>query len=323
MRADRLLAILMLLQARGRMTARDLAGELEVSERTIYRDVDALSAAGVPVYGEAGPEGGYQLIDDYRTSLTGLTDGELRALFMVGIPESLARLGVSQELRSALLKLSAALPASRRDDEARVRQRIHLDPAWWPQDDQPAPHLRSIYEAVWHDRRLRVAFRVGPLAIPLEQMVDPYGLVAKAGAWYLVYATSGSVRAQLVSALTSARATEQTFTRIADFDLATFWREWCADQDRRRSIYRVKARIAPRFVAELPRYFGGDIQERLARAGPADERGWIAIELVFESLDAARDRLLGFGSAVEVLEPHALRRSMLDYAEQIAGLYAG
>ncbi len=127
MRADRLLSLLMLLQARGRLTAKALAEKLEVSERTIYRDIDALCVAGVPIYGEAGPEGGYALLDSYRTSLTGLTEGEVRALFMLNIPAPLAELGVSQELRTAMLKLSAVLPAARRSDEERVRQRFYLD----------------------------------------------------------------------------------------------------------------------------------------------------------------------------------------------------
>lgn len=145
MRADRLLSLLMLLQIRGRMTARELAKELEVSERTIYRDIDALSIAGVPVYGEPGPEGGYALVDSYRTNLTGLTEGEVRALFMLSIPAPLADLGVSHELRAALPKLSAALPNARRRDEERVRQRFHLDSTWWRQGEERVPHLQTIH----------------------------------------------------------------------------------------------------------------------------------------------------------------------------------
>ena len=165
MRADRLLSLLMLLQARGRLTAPKLAQELEVSERTIYRDIDALSAAGVPVYGEAGAGGGYALLDSYRTNLTGLTEGEVRALFMLSIPKPLADLGVGRELGAALRKLAAALPSARRDDEERVRQRFLLDAVGWEQVEESAPHLPTVHQAVWEDRRLHLAYRIDPLAV--------------------------------------------------------------------------------------------------------------------------------------------------------------
>ena len=222
MRADRLLSLLMLLQARGRLTAGKLARELEVSERTIYRDIDALSTAGVPVYGEPGPEGGYALLDSYRTNLTGLTEGEVRALFMLSIPQPLADLGVGRELGAALRKLSAALPAARRSDEQRVRQRFHLDATGWDQVEESAPHLSMVHQAVWQDRKLHLAYRIQPLAIHVEQTVDPYGLVAKAGIWHLVYGLGGAIRVLRVAALLDARLSPESCERPADFDLAAF-----------------------------------------------------------------------------------------------------
>ena len=205
MRADRLLSILMILQARGRVTARELAQELEVSERTIYRDIDALSAAGVPVYGEPGRDGGYALLDRYRTDLTGLTEGEVHALFMLSIPAPLADLGISQELKAALLKLSAALPEARRRDHEWMRQRVHLDSTWWNHGEEPVPPLRTIQQAVWEDRRLYLTYR--PLfALEMEQLVDPYGLVAKAGTWHLVCSAKGRVRVHRVCAIEGASA---------------------------------------------------------------------------------------------------------------------
>jgi predicted DNA-binding transcriptional regulator YafY len=164
MRADRLVSLLILLQTRGRMTARKLAEELEVSERTIYRDIEALSEAGVPVYAERGPGGGCALLESYRTNLTGLNDEETRALFMLSTPASipapLVELGVSQELKSALLKLSAALPASQRQEEERARQRVHLDSVAWSRSEEPVPHLAMIHKAVWRDLRLLITFQV-------------------------------------------------------------------------------------------------------------------------------------------------------------------
>jgi predicted DNA-binding transcriptional regulator YafY len=322
MRADRLLSLLMLLQARGRMTAPQLARELEVSERTIYRDIDALSAAGVPVYGEAGPGGGFALLDNYRTNLTGLTEGEVRALFMLSIPQPLADLGMGPDLGAALRKLASALPNARRVDETRVRQRFHLDAVAWDQAEEAAPHLAMVHRAVWEDRRLRLAYRIGPQAVHIEQTVDPYGLVAKAGVWHLVYAANGAIRVQGVASLRDARLSGETFERPAEFDLVAFWREWCAARDVSRSRYVVTVRVAPDFAPELPRFFGDGMRDKIARASPPDAEGWLTLQMPFESLEAARARLLGFGRGVEVLAPYALRRSILDYAEQIVALYA-
>jgi predicted DNA-binding transcriptional regulator YafY len=319
MRADRLLSLLMLLQTRGRLTAKKLAQELEVSERTIYRDINALSAAGVPVYGEPGLEGGYALLDSYRTNLTGLTEGEVRALFMLSIPEALTKLGVGQELKVALLKLSAALPDARRRDEERVRRRFHLDSTPWFQGEEPVPHLQTVHQAVWQDRKLYLTYRL-PFAIEVKHLVEPYGLVAKAGVWYLVYARDG-MRIHRVSDLADARMSDESFERPADFDLAAFWKEWCAEREKSRTFFPVTVRVAPDFVSELPRYFGTRVRATIAQAGPPDDEGWITLELPFESLGAARERILGLGRAVEVLEPQALRMSVVDFAVQIVALY--
>jgi predicted DNA-binding transcriptional regulator YafY len=324
MRADRLLSLLMLLQARGRLTAQQLAQELEVSVRTIYRDIDALSAAGVPVYAERGPGGGCELIDDYRTNLTGLTEDEVRALFMLSVPAALDELGVSGELRAALRKLAAALPAARRGDEEMVRQRIHLDWAGWSQPDEPVPHLQAMQQAVWQDRRMQLVYRlqVGPHIVQFERTVDPHGLVAKAGVWHLVCAGDGRMRVYRVSRVLDARVTDEHFERPADFDLAAFWESWCAGQEERRPHYPVTVRVAPELVPLLPLYFGDRIRDVIAQAAPPDAEGWITLTLPFERLETARERILGFGRAVEVLEPQALRRSVIDFAAQIAAFYA-
>ena len=320
MRADRLLSLLMLLQSRGRMSARELAAELEVSERTIYRDVDALSAAGIPVYGEAGREGGYALLDRYRTSLTGLTEWEVRALFMLSIPEPLKDLGVSQALKAALLKLSAALPMERREDETQVRGRFYLDSTWWEREAGAVPHLQILNQAIWSDRILCATFRPVP-GVQVTRNVEPYGLVAKAGVWYLVCGRAGRIRVFRVAALVDVMLLEKGFVRPANFDLAEFWKSWCVERSRRRVSYVVEVRVSHDFLPFLPRYFEGRIQEKIAQATP-DEAGWVTLELSFESLEAARERLLSFGRAVEVLSPRALRISLADYAAQITALYS-
>ena len=321
MRADRLLSILLLLQARGRMTAQELAGEVEVSQRTIYRDVDALSAAGIPVYADRGPGGGFELLDRYHTTLTGLSQNEVRALFMLSIPKPLAQLGVDGELRAALLKLSAALPEARRPEETMVRQRFHLDSTWWFQGEEPVPHLPALQQAVWQDRRLHLTVRL-QFDTLAEWLVDPYGLVAKAGVWYLVCARDGHLQVVRVSDMLAARLSDERFERPANFDLAAFWQGWCADYEGSRPSYPVLARVSPGLAPYLPLVFGDPIREAMAQAGPPDAEGWLTLSLPFETFEAARTRILGLGRAVEVLEPPALRKSVVDFAAQIVDFYA-
>jgi predicted DNA-binding transcriptional regulator YafY len=320
MRADRLLSMLMILQVRGQVTASRLAQELEVSERTIYRDIDALSAAGVPVYAERGVGGGISLLDSYRTTLTGLTDKELRALFMLSIPAPLVELGVNEELRAALLKLAASLPAGRRHEEERVRQRFHLDSVWWFQSGEPVPHLNTLQEGVWHDRRIVLTYNL-PFQTRVERLVDPYGLVAKGGVWYLIFCRQDHLRAMRVSRVLAARLSEERFERPAGFDLARFWGEWCAAYEENQPSFLVVARVAPDLVPLLPLYFGPEIKAKIAEAGPADSEGWITVTLPFETLEAARERVLGLGRAIEVLAPEALRCSVIDFATQIVDFY--
>ena len=321
MRADRLIALVMLLQTRGKLSARQLAQELEVSERTVYRDMVALSAAGIPVYGEAGPEGGYALVDSYRTSLTGLTESETQALFMLSIPEPLKALGLGQELKAALLKLAAALPAARRVDEERVRQRFHLDASWWRQGEEPLPYLKVIHQAVWQDQKLVIRYRVWAGRTDVERLVEPYGLVAKAGVWYLVCAWQGRARVKRVSSLLEARLSEEHFERPADFDLVAFWNAWRQEEEERYSDFRALIRVAPDFIPALAYELGSSVRQRIEQSGEPDEHGWVRLELFFESLYEARRRILGFGGGVEVLEPLALRMSVMDMAEQIRGVY--
>jgi len=315
MRADRLLSILMLLQTRGRLTAQELARELEVTERTVYRDVTALSAAGVPVYTERGPGGGISLLEDYRTNLTGLTPAEVRALFMLSIPAPLDQLGVGAELRAALLKLSAALPNSRRVDEASARQRIHLDSSDWFQSEEQTPQLATVQTALWQNRLLEISYRA-QFGTEVEMLIEPYGLVAKTSTWYLAGARDGQLRAWRVSRIQSARALPETFQPPSGFDLPTFWKAWCEEFETSRPQYIVTARVSP----TLARILAEHRPETLPSA-PLPETDWRTINLSFESLEAARTRILGYGGAIEVLEPLALRKSLLDYAIQVQSRY--
>jgi len=321
MRADRLISILMLLQSRGRLTARQLADELEVSERTIYRDVEALSAAGVPIYAEHGPGGGLALIDSYRTNLTGLNEGELHALFMaVSASEPLSRLGLSRDLKSAMQKLSAALPDARRASEEMAHRYFHLDWSWWFHDQEPVPHLAAVQKAVWEERRLRLKYRTY-LLYSTEVEVEPYGLVAKAGLWHLVAGAGGRARVYRISWLLDAELLDDRIERPPDFDLAEFWRRWCEEYEAQQHGYLVTLRVSPGLLKLLPLYFGQRVIEQVSAACQPDDRGWVLIRLPFESLETARDRVLSLGGAAEVIEPEALRLTVMDYAAQIVDLY--
>lgn len=319
MRADRLLSLLMLLETRGKMTARQLAEELEVSERTIYRDIIALNTSGVPVYTEDGPGGGISLIEDYTTDLTGLNSEEVRALAMLNIPEPLVKLGVGRELKAALLKLSAALPSTSRENEARTRQRIHLDASWWFEPEEPVPHLSTIQQALFQERKLQLTWR--GFKTNIEQILEPYGLVAKSNTWYLVAGNQDHNRVLRVSNIIESRMLEESFEYPQEFDLPAFWKGWCEDFKKTRPVFTVTARVSPGLIEHLPRLFNEYRKGILAQTGMTDEQGRLTLTLHFESLEAARSRILGLGRAIEVLEPLSLRMSVSDFARQICALY--
>ena len=321
MRADRLLSLVMLLQTRGNMTAQALGEELEVSERTIYRDVEALSFAGIPVYTERGPGGGIALLDSYRTSLTGLNRNEVRALFMLSIPAPLDELGVTADLKAALLKLSAALPAVGRDEQIMARQRIHLDSVAWSQPEQPVPHLQTIHQAVWQDFKLQLRYDLGYFG-EIELPVDPYGLVAKTTVWYLVCAREDHLRVLRVPDILEARVLDEHFERPSDFNLVTYWQDWCEQNEKRLASFQVEVRVAPELIPYLWTHFGERVADQGTQLEAPDEDGRLTVTLQFERFEEARRRLLGYGRAIEVLEPNVLRKSIKDYAWQVVDLYS-
>jgi predicted DNA-binding transcriptional regulator YafY len=320
MRADRLLALLLLLQTRGRTTARDLAVRLEVSERTIYRDLDALSAAGMPVYAERGPGGGCSLPPGYRTTLTGLTVSETRTLGAAGTAGPLADLGLGKAQAGLLLKVLAALPEAQRPAAERARQRLHLDASPWFRPRESLPYLNVVQEAVWEGRRLRLAYhrRDGSL---FQGLVEPYGLVAKTSLWYVIAAAGDDTRAYRLARIAAAEVVDETFERDPAFDLAAFWTEWCSTFEASRPRYPVVARIAPAGLAVLSMVLGEGMRAAIDTAGPPDAEGWRELPLVFESMEAARTRLLGLGPVAEVLDPPELRESIRLAATAIAALH--
>jgi len=239
---------------------------------------------------------------------------------MLGIPAPLQQLGAGQELRAALLKLSAALPPAQRHEQQAAIQRIHLDARWWGQSDQPAPHLEVVQRAVWQARHLEIVTRTVH-GVLIEQLVDPLGLVAKAGEWYLVARLAGGMRVYRISSLVKAACQESTFVRPEDFDLPAFWESDCQQVEAERGMFWVELRASPALLAELPLRLGEDAESLLDKAGPPDDKGWRTVKVAFDNFDQARRRILSFGGGAEVMEPLPLRRSILDYAHQILKVY--
>ena len=321
MRASRLLAILLRLQQSGPATSEQLAIELEVSVRTIYRDIAALQAAGVPVWTETGPGGGVRLLDGWRSRLDGLTADEAGALFLGGAPGAVAELGLGTVLAAAQAKVLATLPPELRGRAARVRQRFLLDAPGWFHHGEDLPHLATVADAVWSERRLDLRYRRGSGEV--GRRVDPLGLVLKGGTWYLVARHRGTPLTYRVGRIVSAVALDERFARPDDFDLADHWAASSAAFDRSILRERVRLRVSPSAARSLGYFVDATAAaEALAAAGPPDGDGWVEIDLAVEEEAVAAGQLLGLGDGVEVLAPTSLRASIAATGRRMAVLNA-
>ncbi|MFK0255121.1 helix-turn-helix transcriptional regulator [Streptomyces sp. NPDC090445] len=329
MKSSRLVTILLLLQTRKRMTAAELARELEVSVRTVYRDVDALAAAGIPLYGDAGHRGGYRLLDGYRTRLTGLSSAEAEALFLTGIPGPAAELGLGRALSAAQLKLRAALPPELRAQADRMRSRFHLDAPGWYARNTEVPFLPRVADAVWRGRVVEVRYRRWKEPTDVERRLRPYGLVLKAGRWYVVAAPAAlpaaadpeqPPRTYRVDQILGLTVTDEECAPPAGFDLAAHWER--AQEDFRARLYRGQAevRLSPRGVTRLN---ADDAAAAAAGGGPDPEReGWTRAVLPVESPEHAVAAYLALGTDIEVLGPPELRALIADTAAAVAERHA-
>ncbi|MET9852879.1 WYL domain-containing protein [Streptomyces sp. NPDC006450] len=346
MKSSRLLSILLLLQTRGRMTATELAGELEVSVRTVYRDAEALAAAGVPLYGDAGHSGGYQLLDGYRTRLTGLAPGEAEALFLTSMPGPAAELGLGRALSTAQLKLRAALPAELRAQADRMRLRFHLDAPGWYAEHGETPYLGQVADAVWRGRVVEVRYRRWKAPHEVDRRLAPYGLVLKAGRWYLVAGAveteattataTGSMEAESAEGAEGTGSTPSPRTYRVDqilavretgeecalpdgFELAAHWRRSQAEFHERLYPEEAEVRVSARAAARLT----GAQARALTATGTPDPGlpGWTRAVLPIESQDHAEAQFLQLGADAEVLAPPALRRRIGAAAAATAARY--
>jgi predicted DNA-binding transcriptional regulator YafY len=323
-RASRLVSLLLLLQARGRMTARELADELEVSLRTVYRDVESLSAAGVPVYADRGPAGGYQLLDGYRTRLTGLTGAEAESLLFTGMPGPAAELGLGTVLAAAELKLMAALPKELAERAGRVRERFHLDVPGWFHGGDPTPYLAEVADAVWNQRRIRVRYRRWRTPTPVDRTLEPLGLVLKTGNWYLIARSEGGDRTYRVDRVRELTTLEETFERPGEFDLAEFWRAYLDRFHREMFSGEAVVRFSPEGMRRLLHLLTpAVIQAARDNAGEPDDAGWVRTVIPIESVRHAHGDLMRFGAEAEVLAPAELRDLITGSARAMLGLYEG
>jgi predicted DNA-binding transcriptional regulator YafY len=317
MKASRLLSILMLLQSRGRMTAAALAQAMEVSQRTILRDVDQLSAAGVPLWGERGRQGGFQLRDGWSTQLTGMTEHEANALLLAGLPGPATELGLGGEAASARLKLLASLPPAWREQADRVGACLHVDPVDWYRAEDTPHALRGVAEAVWQQRRIRIDYESWRGRV--ERELEPLGLVLKAGAWYVLArgaGKGGDVRTYRLASLHALKAVGPRFERPRGFDLTASWRAAAARFEAELRPLRADVRVSARGL-------GWVVNARLPaqRIGTPDVAGWQALVLSIESIEQGARQLLAFGAEIEVQAPPALRDALRHEANAVAGLY--
>ncbi|MFD8700078.1 helix-turn-helix transcriptional regulator [Kitasatospora purpeofusca] len=321
MKADRLLSILLLLQTRGRVPATELAERLEVSVRTIYRDVEALSTAGVPVYTERGRHGGISLLPGYRTDVSGLTADEARALFVLSAQGAHSDLGLDGALGSALRKVMAALPAPHRPGAERISERILVDPARWLQAGAaPGPDLGELQYAVFADRRLRLRYRHSGSPAPAEYTVDPYGLVSKAAVWYLVADLRGEPRLFRADRVLYAETAEESVRRRPGVGLGDVWTVLREQVERLPKELTVKVRVRRGRLDMFVRIHGTRLTAPPPESGGGAPEEWVELALGFQSLPAVR-ALLAFGADAEVLHPPAARREIARTAADAVRLY--
>ena len=319
MKADRLLSALLLLQGHGRLTGRELSKRLEVSERTVHRDMEALSAAGVPVYALRGAQGGWQLAEGWQTSVPGLEEQELRALLMAQPPRVLGDLRLASAAERAMGKLMASLPAAMRQQAVSIRERLHIDVEGWRGSRENLSMLPVVEEAVWRNRQLSLRYLRGSHDTgsreATERIVHPLGLVAKGSAWYLVANTADGFRTFRISRIENAAILEAACARPADFDLATHWKSSTTTYQDSLTRYEVTLRVEPRAAAWLKHWRSAWLAEPMGDAG-AD--GWITCRVQFDGEEEACFVVLGFGQRAEVLAPVTLRDRILAEAHAIA-----
>jgi predicted DNA-binding transcriptional regulator YafY len=317
MRADRLISIILLLQNHGKMTTKALANELEVTERTIHRDMEALSVAGIPVLAERGKHGGWRLVDQYRTRLTGLKDSELKTLFLSPSFQLLSDLGITKDWKEARQKLLAALPNTLQSQADNLWNRIHIDIDPWKQSSQETTALSLLQQAIWEERKICIAYEKANKESS-ERIVEPLGLVAKGRTWYLVAVSNQEIKNFRASRIKSVELLNETFIRPPHFQLAEYWTESKQSFVRNLPIFEVEVEASPSIMERLS--FSGRFAQVVSKGSP-NENGWIPVKLTFDTEQEAASYIIGFGDQIKILSPTSLIESVKAIGESVLLLY--
>jgi predicted DNA-binding transcriptional regulator YafY len=312
MRADRLLALVMHLQTRGKTTTQTLAKELGVSRRTILRDIEALSVAGIPVYTDGGHGGGVALDENYRVTLTGLKESEIRSLFISNNNQLLKDVGLGAAAESSLLKLSAALPTAHQPSVDFIRQRIHIDPLWWWHDSEQLPFWDDLQKAVYESICIRAVYENYDGSIG-ERLLEPYSLVAKSSFWYLIAKREGEFRTYRVSRFHEIILLGEHFQRDSDFDLASYWQAHLQEFTEALTEYAFTLRIHESRINFVKWLTPG----RFQITEPANDIGWLTVKIHMESMELAKMLVFGLGKDGEVIEPPELHQAVIQGAREI------
>ena len=317
MRADRLVSILLLLQNKGKMTSGELANELEVTKRTIHRDMDVLSAAGIPIVADRGKAGGWRLIEQYRTNLTGLKVNELKSLFITPSAQLLHDLGLEKEWDEARQKLLASIPGIFKKEAGMVWERIYVDTSTWRQSSQKVESFHILQQAIWDEKKLQMTYEKADGEV-IERTVDPLGLVAKGSTWYLIAAANGKIRNYRASRIITANLSDETYTRPEGFNLAQYWKESADQFIKALPTYKVEVELSPSIVPRIK--FTGRFVQLLQTHSPSED-GWIKAHLCFDTEQEASEYILGFADQIRIISPKALRKKVHQMAKAVIEMY--
>lgn len=321
MRADRLVAMILLLQRRHSLTARQLAERLEVSERTVLRDIQALGMAGIPVYAQRGSHGGFQLMSGYRLDLSGLRTAELRTLLLGGHEGLLADLGWEQDALTAQDKLHLAIPSDQYSVAAEVTQRFYIDETPWFSSPKAEPALDTIQQALWQNRQLDLMY-AKPDGSVISRAICPYALVAKVGVWYLVGASDKILRVYRVSRIQQTLMRDEQCVRSIAFDLRAFWTQWIREFETSRPRYEVllwiRDQVYGQFIQATPWRILYDEPKGYQETHP----GYTEVRVIFETVESACRHILSFGSDIRVIDPPEVGAMVLERARRILAFHS-
>lgn len=308
---------MILLQNRGKMTAKELANELEVSDRTILRDMDALSTAGIPIVSDRGTAGGWRLLDNFRSKLSGLNIDDMKSLFLFPSGKLLEDLGLNSQALDTRQKLLAAIPGSYRDEAQAMWERIHIDSSTWRQSKEKMHALETVQQAVWENKKLKIHYEQAD-GEQKERLLEPLGLVAKGNRWYLVASRDGELRNYRVSRIHTAKVENEVFRRPLNFNLAAYWEQSKVEFIQNLPKYDVQVEIHPAIIKRIN--FTGKFVQVIKTENPNGDK-WIPATLRFNDKQEAIEFILGFANKIKVISPKDLPNKVVSMAMSVIDFY--